>query len=174
MDNRDKLREEIQDIAPVLANIKNKASYTPEPKYFEQMQDKVITQLGIDLTPVIIPEASYFNELQSQVTNTTANKSKVRMLNTPIFRKLSMIAAVFLLFASAFWLWQYDNTKSSTYSFDQYADDELLALIDDLNEEELFDLLSQDEMYDLKYMYWSDFVEEDKDLGIVPKIFFYD
>jgi hypothetical protein len=174
MNNKNVSKEEIRAIAPLLADMEHLDVSTPEAGYFEQMQDNVLLRLGIECTSVIIPEEQYFSRMQDQVSKLTSKDGQLVIWRNKVIKTLLSTAAVMLIIASVFWLWDIKQSDPLVSSLTNLEEDELFALIDDLHEDELFDLLSQDEIYDLKYKYWSDFVDEGKDLDILPQIFFYD
>lgn len=165
------IRDEIKFMAPTLSALKFDEIALPDIQYFEQMQQQVLDRVGIKTTMTTLPASSYFEQMQDRVIQTTVKTNKTLWMLSKHTKQIATLAATFLIFAMALWMWNQNVMKASFSRFDRLEDEELVVLMEDLTLDELFDLLPHDDFIVLNLEYFSDFDEEFLNLEITPYIF---
>lgn len=167
VENND-IRDEIKSIAPTLSALKFDEVALPDMPYFEQMQQQVLDRLDIKTAKNTLPAPSYFEQMQDRVIQSTLKTNKTIWILSNYTKQIAAVAATFLIFALALWMWNQNLSKASISRFDRLEEEKLVVLIEDLTLDEWFDLLSHDDYIELNLEYFSDFDEDILSLDITP------
>lgn len=148
---KDKIHNEIKEIAPTLASLEKKNPFIVPQGYFLSLENKTLDALGEK--PIIgnTPPEGYFDSLSDQVLERVAREEKTKVI--PFYKRSWLnIAASFIIVAGAIYLMNSHPTgieNTTEFAMDIEADEALDYLVEsgDLN---LSDLLSLDiDEYDL-------------------------
>jgi hypothetical protein len=141
MNRNIQIKEELEELAPALAKLKNREEPSMQAAYFATMQDKVMATLN---SKNDAPAPIYFETMQNQVMKSVTEKRATKSIKFFPLIKWAVAASIAL---AMLWLpYNYFNqTKDNTYvsglNIDINNQQEVDYLIDYLNTDADFDYL---------------------------------
>jgi hypothetical protein len=141
MNRNIQIKEELEELAPMLAKLKNREAPSMQAAYFTAMQDKVMATLN---SKEDAPAPIYFETMQNQVMKSVTEKRATKTIKFfPIIKwaAAASIAIVMLWFPYNYYTQTTPNTYASELNIDIDNQQEVDYLIDYLNTDADFDYL---------------------------------